>query len=358
MAIGKFARYLTMTAALLWAFPGTHSDTGRVERPCSALPLQQRPASCGSGRFGRGLRRAGVPWPYAVLAARFATLGARAQLVDALDSASMSFCRRHAELVQRLGDALLEDRLELVPLLAGLGRDVAGHRAHLAGHVADLFFGHGPASCVCRLAPSFTSVSNTLPPSSCALAEGAQAGEPDLLRRFLDGAGQLAVEQAARRRRLLLVPSSCSFLTMCVLLVGCVRRSTVSSGHTIGAPLGSASLSLVSAALCAGAPSGKRAAVDARPFDQECAAARHRHTGGAHAVLRHRRHRLHRQAPGQDPAGAARLDGALPAAAAKARARWPSCSQYWGTTKARAHAGLRRPHREEARRRRPTTSRR
>ena len=46
-------------------------------------------------------------------------------------SACTSFADRHAELLQRLGGALLEDRLELVPLLAGLGGDVVGHARHL-----------------------------------------------------------------------------------------------------------------------------------------------------------------------------------------------------------------------------------
>src|SRR6478736_5776318 len=50
--------------------------------------------------------------------------------------------RRNAELLHRLGGPLLEDRLELVPLLAGLGADVVGHARHLVRDVAEPFLGN------------------------------------------------------------------------------------------------------------------------------------------------------------------------------------------------------------------------
>src|SRR3954452_5950510 len=46
------------------------------------------------------------------------------QLLDALLERLDVACRGHAELLHRPGGALLEDRFEPVPLLAGLGGDV------------------------------------------------------------------------------------------------------------------------------------------------------------------------------------------------------------------------------------------
>ena len=65
-------------------------------------------------------------------------------------------------------------------MLAGLGGHVAGHRAHLAGDLADLLFG-----LRLRLALQADAFLDQRLEQLAAfflrLGEGAQAGEPDLL---------------------------------------------------------------------------------------------------------------------------------------------------------------------------------
>jgi hypothetical protein len=102
---------------------------------------------------------------------------------------------RHAHALQGLLDAGLEDRLEPVPLRAGLAAHVAGHRAHLAGHRAQAFLGQALGLLLQRLAFLHQRLEH-LAALGLGLGEGAHAGQPDLLRRVLDHRGELVVEQA------------------------------------------------------------------------------------------------------------------------------------------------------------------
>ena len=139
----------------------TASARPTVRRPPCAWRASRRSSSSPSSR-----RRGAVF--FAADLVRLGDLGA--ERVDARHQRLDVLRRRHAELLQRLGGALLEDRLELVPLLAGLGGDVVGHARHLARDLAELLFGDALRLLLQR-APSLTSASNTCLPSACALAK-------------------------------------------------------------------------------------------------------------------------------------------------------------------------------------------
>ena len=286
-------------------------------------------ARLAGARFFAGRRRLGAAWP---------TLDLGAQRVDAGRSAPRRPSRRHAELLHRLGGALLEDPLELVPLLAGLGRDVAGHARHLAGDFADACSSAAPCVFFCRLMPSLTSASKTWRAFGLRLGERAHAGEPDLLRRFLDRARRARCRTGRRRMAACLSAIFLSFLTMCVSLRlrrGCdaLRRR-----HYRSAPS------------ARGAISSARAPMREAPRVSACAAPGrcgrmppHRSSTprrSSHAVFRHRRHRLHRQAPGQDAAGAHAARRCTSCCGRRAKARCRRCATTGASTRSARHAGV------------------
>jgi hypothetical protein len=121
----------------------------------------------------------------------------RAQLVDALaDQRVHVLAELGTPSLFRPSRCALRRCFELVPVLPGLGRTSPAMLVILlvtppsfSSAALWVFF--------CSDTPSFTRASNTLPPSACALREGAHAGEPDLLGRILHLPGECAVEQAA-----------------------------------------------------------------------------------------------------------------------------------------------------------------
>ena len=100
--------------------------------------------------------------------------------------------RGHTQLAEGLGHTLFKNVLQLVPLPLGLGADVAGHVRHAVGGFSNLLFGHG-----LRLALNghtfFDQGFKHFAAFFLRLREGPQARQPDLLRRILDGAGQLGI---------------------------------------------------------------------------------------------------------------------------------------------------------------------
>ena len=111
------------------------------------------------------------------------------EIVDAGDQGVHVLGRGHTQLVQGLGHAFFKNVFQLVPLAHGLGGDAVGHVAHAAGGFVDAFFCHRLGLALDAQAFFHQGVEH-LAAFFLGLGERAQASQPDLLGRILDGAGQ------------------------------------------------------------------------------------------------------------------------------------------------------------------------
>jgi len=98
--------------------------------------------------------------------------------------------RGHAQALQGLGDALLEDALQLVPLARGALAQAGGQVAHALGGLAQVLLGGVLGLALQGQALAHQGLED-LAAFLLRLGKGAQAGQPDLLGRLARHARQL-----------------------------------------------------------------------------------------------------------------------------------------------------------------------
>jgi hypothetical protein len=273
----------------------------RPWRTCG--PAASWPGPGGAARRGRGLaaRLAAQPGDGAI------------EFVDARDQRLDVLGRRHAQLVQRFRNAVLEDGLELVPLAGCLGRESVAMLAMRL--VASESFSSATAWVLRWIdTPSFTSASNTLPPSSCALEKAPRPASQICCADSLTVPASWALFFVSASAPAAVLPvfgfsaSSSPWWTPGVGGTGPRRGGR--GGDFTAAPPAKARWCLLKGPPCRGSATGVCA--EWPRGEAECENDPQTPGGSPHALLRHRRHRLHRQAAGPQAAGAQGRGGPLP----------------------------------------------